>query len=281
MCKSNINDVANYLILENKIGITHRELQKILYFSQGFYLAEYGEPLFDSPMDAWKFGPVNNSIWGRFRSFGYHNLHVDKGVSTTTLTNNKKQFLSAILASFLVLGESLLIDMSHTDFPWKRNYIEGINKPIELTLIEEYFKNFDDYEQYIEIAKEKVEFSKLLTNRIQYLSSLHEVGSDWISGRSVAPTEDICVACSQFIKTFERSLFSTHATPKIPKILMGPIPTGGVGIELYLENKNLYLHFHNNEMVEVSIESNEKFDEYDISIGEFSEEISVFLEGVA
>ncbi len=72
MSSSDIHEVANYLIRESQIGITHRELQKLLYFSQGFYLAQYGEPLFSENMDAWQHGPVNSSIWGRFRQYGYN-----------------------------------------------------------------------------------------------------------------------------------------------------------------------------------------------------------------
>ncbi|RJG36725.1 Panacea domain-containing protein [Motilimonas pumila] len=281
MSSSDIHEVANYLIRESQIGITHRELQKLLYFSQGFYLAQYGEPLFSENMDAWQHGPVNSSIWGRFRQYGYNCLDVAEDASTATLNDSKKQFLAGILSSFLVLGQSNLIDMSHTDYPWERNYIQGRNNLIEKDLIHEYFNNFDSKEQYIEISKEKVEFSRLIAKRKSYLSSLDQIGDDWISGGAAAPTKEICIACKKFLHTFERDLFAKHAAPNIPKLLLGPIPTGGVGIELHLEDKNIYLHFHNNSQVEVSIEVADSFNEYDISLEEFSEEVGMFLEGVA
>lgn len=282
MSSSDINEVANYLISESKkIGITHRELQKLLYFSQGFYLSQHGEALFEGTMDAWQHGPVNSSIWGRFKRFGYTGLSVADDAPTSTLDDGKKKFLAGIVASFLVLGQTTLIDMSHTDYPWERNYIQGRNNSIEQDLIKEYFTEFDNQKQYIKIAKDKVEFSRLIQKRKIYLSSLDGIGDDWISGGAVAPTKEICIACRKFLHTFERDLFAKYAAPKIPKLLLGPIPTGGVGIELHLEDKNLYLHFHNNDQVEVSLEANDKFDEYDISLDEFSEEIGVFLEGIA
>lgn len=281
MSISDIDEVANYLIQESKNGITHRELQKLLYFSQGFYLANYEAPLFAENMDAWEYGPVNSSIWRRFKQYGYKPLGVAADASTSTLSEKKKEFLAGILSSFLVLGQSTLIDMSHTDYPWERNYIQGRNNLIEKDLISEYFKNFDNKEQYIEIAKEKVEFSRLIAKRQEYLSSLDQIGDDWISGGAIAPTKEICIACKKFLHTFERYLFAKHAAPYIPKLLLGPIPTGGIGIELYLKHKNIYLHFHNKSLVEVSIEVTDSFDEYDISLEDFSEEIGVFLEGVA
>lgn len=281
MSSSDINDVANFLILEKNYSISHRQLQKILYFSQGFYLSQYGEPLFESNMDAWKFGPVNPSIWGRFKNFGGNCLYVSDELSTVTLSDTKKQFLIGILASFLVLGETMLIDMSHTDYPWGRNYIQGFNKVIDKSLIEDYFKEFDSQEEYIKAAKVKVEFSQLLTQRKAYLSSLDQIGDNWISGGAVAPTKEICTACKQFLHDFERNLFSRYAAPKIPKLIMGPIPTGGVGIELYLSDINLYVHFHNNKQIEISIETNGEFMEYDIALDAFSEEIGLFLERIA
>ncbi|SIS44551.1 Panacea domain-containing protein [Neptunomonas antarctica] len=281
MSSADINEVASYLILKGEVGITHRELQKLLYFSQGFYLAQYGEPLFDADMAAWQFGPVNVSIWSRFKSRGYSCLSVSKDVSTITLDDTRKKFLAGILASFLVLGQSALIDMSHTDYPWERNYIADRNNLIEKDLIKEYFNTFESQEQYIKIAKEKVEFSNLIDKRTAYLSSLDEIGDDWISGVSVAPTKEICDECKKFLNIFRRDLFAKNAVPKIPKLLLGPIPTGGVGIELHLENKNIYLHFHNESLVEVSIEVGDNFEEYDIVLEDFNKDIGVFLERVA
>jgi len=282
MSHSNINDVANYLISECNTSISHRELQKILYFSQGFYIAKYDEALFESNMDAWKYGPVNGIIWERFKIFGNQSLTVSNDASTKTLSVEKKEFLTYIMALFLILGETLLIGMSHTDYPWEKNYITNINQRIEKNEIKEYFQEFKSPEDYISIAKEKVKFSELLENRKKYLTSLKNIGDDWISGGSLAPSEDICTACEKFLYAFKHNLFSRYAIPQIPKLIMGPIPTGGVGIELHLSEKNIYLHFHNNNhIIEVSIESNGVFDEYEIPLDQLSEKVCLFLERVA
>ncbi|MEZ8370213.1 Panacea domain-containing protein [Vibrio splendidus] len=280
MAVSTIDDVATYLIQNNEIGITHRELQKILYYSQGFYLAEYDEPLFDAEFDAWQFGPVNNSIWGRFREFGYNNLYVSPGAETNTLDNAKKAFLSAILATFLVLGQSKLIDMSHTDYTWESNYIAGINKRIPQEQIKEFFNNFDSHQDYVQSAEAKLGFLTLISARQEYLTNLPSLGENWISGGAEAPAKEICEACIKFLRYFTKSLFSTHAVPTIPKLVMGPIPSGGVGIELHSENKNVYVSFYNDKQVDVSVEENDSFTEHEVSLEQFGEEISLFLEGV-
>ncbi|MBL0664782.1 Panacea domain-containing protein [Aeromonas caviae] len=280
MAISTIDDVANYLIQQSNFGITHRELQKILYYAQGFYLANNNEPLFEGEFDAWKFGPVNTSIWSRFKTFGYNALYLSSEVETRTLDASKKEFLSAILGFFLVLGQSELIEMSHTDYTWRGTYIPGINKRIHQEEIKEFFSNFESFEDYLKAAKTKIQFSSLISARIEYLNTLPSLGTDWISGRALPPTEEICKECAKYLCYFEKNLFSMHAIPNIPKVVMGPIPSGGVGIEFHSENKNVYVSFYNNGQVDVSIEQNDDFIEHEVSLEQFGEEVGFFLEGV-
>ncbi|MFQ1931017.1 Panacea domain-containing protein [Aeromonas veronii] len=280
MAISTIDDVATYLIQQSEIGITHRELQKILYYAQGFYLAKNNEPLFEGEFDAWKFGPVNTSVWSRFKSFGYNPLHVSSEAEPRSLDSEKKAFLSAILGAFLVLGQSKLIDISHTDYTWKGNYIPGINKRIPQEEIKNFFSSFESYKDYLETAKTKLAFSSLISARIEYLSELPSLGEDWISGRAFPPSEEICKVCAKYLCYFEKNLFSRHAIPNIPKVVMGPIPSGGVGIEFHSENKNVYVSFYNDRQVDVSIEQNDNFTEHEVSLEQFGEEMGLFLEGI-
>jgi uncharacterized phage-associated protein len=272
MSNLDINEIANYLISESKVGITHRELQKLLYFSQGFYLSEHGVQLFN--------GDIHASIWTRFKPYGYRCLQLGKDFSTESLNDIQKDFLKGILSGFLVLGAVTLIDMSHTDYPWGRNYVAGINNVIEINLIKTYFDEFENQEHYLLVAKSKIEFSRLISKRKDYLMSLSDIGNDWISGHSIEPSEEICKECISFLDTFEKKLFTSQAIPTIPKLLLGPIPSGGVGIEFHFENKGLYLHYHNNLQVEVSIEDDGSFDDYDVSLDGLNEEMDVLLKRI-
>ncbi|MDR1039734.1 MAG: DUF4065 domain-containing protein [Deltaproteobacteria bacterium] len=58
--------VANWFIERNRIEpceLTHLKLQKLLYFAQGWYLAYHNAPLFEDPIEAWKYGPVVRSVY--------------------------------------------------------------------------------------------------------------------------------------------------------------------------------------------------------------------------
>ncbi len=66
--------VANSIIeisQKNKSEITHLKLQKLTYFSHGWYLVlTEGIPLIYEPILAWKYGPVIKSIYDEFKLFG-------------------------------------------------------------------------------------------------------------------------------------------------------------------------------------------------------------------
>ncbi|TDR05598.1 Panacea domain-containing protein [Marinomonas communis] len=283
MATSTIDDVATYLIQESNmsLGITHRELQKILYYSQGFYLAKYNRPLFDADFDAWKYGPVNTGIWGRFKQYGYANLYVSPDKEVVTLDTAKKAFLVSILSAFLSIGQTKLIGMSHTDHPWENNYIEGMNKRISKEQIQDFFINFDTIEEYVSTAEAKLQFSKLIQSRGDYLNSLPDLEEGWISGnKAVPPTAEVCRECNKFLQSFERNLFSKHAAPVIPKLIMGPVPSGGVGVELHSPSKNIYINFYNDALVDVSIETSDEFTEHELNLDLFNEEMGLFLEGI-
>lgn len=65
--------IANYLLdLKGAEGdsLTPMKLQKLVYFANGWYLALTDRPLITEPVQAWKYGPVIDSLYHAFRDFG-------------------------------------------------------------------------------------------------------------------------------------------------------------------------------------------------------------------
>ncbi len=277
---SNIHDVADFIVTSADGEVSHKQLHKLLYFAQGFYMAEHGEPLFDDDMQAWDFGPVNGSLWGRFRSRGFLPLLKPENQLFQTLDVRKKEFLAAFLAVFITYGQQQLIDMSHVDYPWEKNYISGLNASLPKAEMEEYFSKFDGFEDYLTVASEKVEFSKLLASRKNYLLNLVDIGSDWISGRASPPTKEVCEISKKLLSVFEKRFFTNIEKVSIPQLVMGPIPSGGVSIEFHSVTKNVYFQFHNDGLTEISVERDDHFDEIEIQLSEFKDEIAAHLEGI-
>ena len=74
--------VANAFLskaFREKRTISPMKLQKLLYIAHGYSLVEHDEPLLDEVFEAWKFGPVLNSVYHQCKHFRYNG--VDKYLS--------------------------------------------------------------------------------------------------------------------------------------------------------------------------------------------------------
>ncbi len=50
--------------------ITPLKMQKLVYFSHGWHLALFDEPLISETIQAWKYGPVISSLYRQLRQYG-------------------------------------------------------------------------------------------------------------------------------------------------------------------------------------------------------------------
>jgi uncharacterized phage-associated protein len=162
--------VANWFInksLETKVPITHLKLQKLVYFSYGWYYACNEEPLFLESIQAWRHGPVIADLYGLFQGFGSapveclaersfqnnsgdtvqlpYTLPDDPEVSRTIL-----EALETVWDTYSPYTASQLRGITHRDeSPWSNAWKTGGRKVvIEPTEIFKYFVGlYDRYEQ--------------------------------------------------------------------------------------------------------------------------------------
>ena len=67
-------EVSKYVIDRcNKNGhpMSNLQLQKILYYIQGYYLACFNKPLFKDAIVAWRLGPTIPSVFEHYKYWGY------------------------------------------------------------------------------------------------------------------------------------------------------------------------------------------------------------------
>jgi uncharacterized phage-associated protein len=121
---------------EEREGITNLKLQKILYFAQAYYLAKLDKPLFENPILAWEYGPVVSEVYRKYKSNGSNAIISEK--DTRLISNEDKENLKKIWASFGGYSASRLVDISHAHTPWKNAHSSGSNE-ISQKAIKDYY----------------------------------------------------------------------------------------------------------------------------------------------
>jgi hypothetical protein len=105
----------------------------------------------------------------------------------------------------------------------------------------------------IELAR----FDQLVAIRKEYLDMLPSLNKNWISGNSSLPSRAVIEKSKKLLDDFNRYLVQRkqqRAQIDVPKLVMGPIPVGGMGIEFHINSENvLYVSIFNDSRVEIEL----------------------------
>lgn len=115
-----IEVVARY-ILSRAEEITPLALQKLLYYSQAFYHALYGEDLFQDDCQAWAHGPVYSEIYSQYKDYGYNPIEknlIENEADFSELTNREINLLNAVIDVFGMYSGQILSKITHNEQPW-------------------------------------------------------------------------------------------------------------------------------------------------------------------
>jgi len=140
-------DISDFLIslgnAETEDPMTNMRINKLMYFAQGWNLQRYGKPLFHADIKAWKYGPVVQSVYKRYQSFGRNIItECSPDFSMSNLSSNQIELLLDVYNLYRKFSTAKLVEMSHEEnTPWFRTYKEGEDRTIPLEMIKEYFDN--------------------------------------------------------------------------------------------------------------------------------------------
>ncbi|MEM6751461.1 MAG: type II toxin-antitoxin system antitoxin SocA domain-containing protein [Cyanobacteria bacterium P01_C01_bin.38] len=115
-------DIAEYFIwLANDSGsfISNLKLQKLVYYAQAWYLAIYGQPLFDEDFEAWVHGPIIPSLYQKYREF--NRLPIVEEISYQQLAQklgDTIHFLQDVADEYFFCDAYELERMTHIEDPW-------------------------------------------------------------------------------------------------------------------------------------------------------------------
>jgi uncharacterized phage-associated protein len=152
--------VANWFIAKNltdRSDLTHLKLQKLLYYAQGWFMANYDEPLFGDDIEAWKHGPVIESIYRILKKS--KNSEIETPLKGPIVQNvlysegypeidkqdeRTNDFLEIFWNTYSKTDAWALVNNTHEKgSPWEQvaSYRNNVNYVIPKELIMSYFKN--------------------------------------------------------------------------------------------------------------------------------------------
>lgn len=144
-------DIAQYLLWlaqhdhpDEPMYLTPMQLQKLLYYAQGWTLAERDDPLFKDRIEAWTHGPVIPDVYAEYKSWGGKPIVEDVN-SLDDLTEEEKELVQAVWNRYKRHSAIALSDMTHGEEPWLKAR-EGLaptvlsSRPIDLDLMRRSFR---------------------------------------------------------------------------------------------------------------------------------------------
>ena len=121
-----VQDVANYFLSlvdpDDDDCISNLKLQKLCYYAQGFYLAQYNKRLFDETIKAWQHGPVIPRLYHLYKDQHSSCLVKDKNFNIYSIPKDIRDFLDEIYLTYGQFSAWRLREMTHEESPWKNAY---------------------------------------------------------------------------------------------------------------------------------------------------------------
>lgn len=155
--------VANY-IEHLKPAVGRVQLQKLLYYVQGWSLAWTGQSLFEDELQAWDKGPVAPAV--------FH----DEPAPVENLSADQQSIIAAVLQRYGHLSGAELIKRTHDERPWREAFAKGgRNCPISLdSLLREFTHQAIEGE-----GPDKPELSRKCESELDIRALTDEITKEW------------------------------------------------------------------------------------------------------
>jgi uncharacterized phage-associated protein len=151
--------VANeFLTLARRdhVHLTPMQLQKLVYFAYGWYLAITGERLIDELVEAWQWGPVIPSLYHEFKVYGSDPIIVPADFVFPPLASDDpekdalaRRVISKVWEIYGRYSGVQLSSMTHAaNSPWAQTYQQDVkNKDIPDEVIRAYFADLGAHDR--------------------------------------------------------------------------------------------------------------------------------------
>lgn len=95
--------------------ITHLKVQKLVYYAEAWFLANFNRPLTREDYQAWTHGPVAPSVYAKYRGKGFDALPQERSAPVAPVI---VPFLQAVQNEYGQYTAKRLEQMTHEEAPW-------------------------------------------------------------------------------------------------------------------------------------------------------------------
>lgn len=139
--------VAKYIISheheQNRV-VSNLRLQKLLYFVQLKVLSETDAVCFNDIMQAWPLGPVVPAVYHKYKIFGVFDIWNSEIANETDNhfdNKNIRKHIDSMLESCAARTDSRLVEISHSQSPWKTAIACGSGTEITVESLKEFLES--------------------------------------------------------------------------------------------------------------------------------------------
>jgi len=157
-----VKNVAKWFIMRSRSKddfLTNMQLQKILYYAQGYYLGCYGRPLFGEDIKAWDYGPVVPEVYQEYKSYGRNGIDKEYDCVDKEFTKEELRTMTIVFNKYGRYSGWTLKEMTHSEMPYQTT---DLNDTISKKKMAEFFEDaMLSEEEENELAELKIQASKL------------------------------------------------------------------------------------------------------------------------
>lgn len=97
-------------------AVTHLKLQKLVYYAEAWFLANFDRTLINDDLQAWAHGPVSPAIYAKYRDKGWESLPPER---SRALPEGLPEFLGEIQRQYGQFSAKRLEALTHKEDPWR------------------------------------------------------------------------------------------------------------------------------------------------------------------
>ncbi|WP_426307764.1 Panacea domain-containing protein [Acidovorax facilis] len=139
---ADVSNVARYFLslVEEEAGddLSNLKLQKLLYYAQGFHLALFDRPLFESDIRAWTHGPVVADVYHAYKHYGSSPIPRAE-FDMESLSREEQDLLAEVYQVYGQYSAWKLRNMTHDEAPWVAAYAQGPDSIISRGAMRDFF----------------------------------------------------------------------------------------------------------------------------------------------